>query len=211
MAGGGEALPHGTRGDGDVLRRLRAATAVEHERVEETLALMDPGLTRERLAAVLVLMHGFWLAAEESLDAWASRDPATAADVQWADRRRAELFAADLEALGRPAVAPARPQLPALTGTDEALGRLYVLEGSTLGGTFIDRHLATLPELSGGLRLQAFSPYGSDTGPMWQAFRRVTRDHVDGGGDARAVIDAARTTFTVLADWCHPARTAIGS
>ena len=88
------------------------------------------------------------------------------------------------------------------------MGRLYVLEGSTLGGTFIDRHLATLPGLSDGVRLRAFSPYGADTGPMWQAFRRATRARVAGGGDADRVVGAARTTFTVLAEWCEPARAA---
>jgi heme oxygenase len=203
MAGGDGALPHGS-GD-DVLRRLRSATAEEHERVEETLGLMDPLLTRNRLAAVLELMHGFWLAAEEGLDGWAAREPADAAALQWDRRRRAALFAADLTTLGRPGTAPARPELPPVAGTDEALGRLYVLEGSTLGGTFIDRHLATLPELSGGIRLRAFSPYGDDTGPMWHSFRRVTRAHVDGRGDADAVVGAAHTTFAVLAQWCSSA------
>jgi heme oxygenase len=203
---GGEALPRDTGGDTDVLRALRSATAAEHERVEETLGLTDPRLTRERLAAVLALMHGFWLSAEAGLDGWAAREPAAASSLTWDRRRRAALFAADLQALGAPTDAPARPELPPVTDTDEALGRMYVLEGSTLGGTFIDRHLATLPELSGGVRLRAFSPYGEDTGAMWHAFRRATRAHVAGDGDAGRVVDAARTTFGVLADWCEPAR-----
>jgi heme oxygenase len=208
---GEEALPHVIGGDPDVLRLLRSATAAEHERVEEILGLMDPLLTRDRLAAVLELMHGFWLAAEEGLDGWAARKPADAADLQWGRRRRASLFAADLAALGRPGVAPERPTLPPVADTDEAVGRLYVLEGSTLGGTFIDRHLATLPDLSGGVRLRAFSPYGADTGAMWHAFRRAARAHVEGPGDAGPVVGAARTTFTVLADWCEPARAGTGA
>jgi heme oxygenase (biliverdin-IX-beta and delta-forming) len=209
MADDGEALPQET--GGDVLRRLRSATAAEHERVEETLGLMDPLLTRDRLATVLELMHGFWLAAEAGLDGWAAREPADADALRWDRRRRGSLFAADLATLGSPGAAPERPALPAVADTDEALGRLYVLEGSTLGGTFIDRHLATLPDLSGGVRLQAFSPYGTETGAMWHAFRRATRAHVDGGGDAGAVVEAARTTFTVLADWCRPAGAVVGT
>ncbi|MGY1742751.1 MULTISPECIES: biliverdin-producing heme oxygenase [unclassified Blastococcus] len=199
-------MPRDTGGDADVLTVLRSATAAEHERVEQTLGLMDPGLTRERLADVLTLMHGFWLAAEEGLDAWAGREPADATTLAWDRRRRAGLFAADLATLGSRADAPARPELPEVGGTGEALGRLYVLEGSTLGGTFIDRHLATLPELSGGVRLRAFSPYGEGTGRMWRDFRRAARDHVGAGGDAGRVVCAARTTFTVLADWCEPVR-----
>ena len=192
----------------DVLRRLRSATAAEHEHVESVLDLMDPGLDRPRLVAALTALHGFWCAAEAGLDAWAAGSPADARRVDWARRRRAHLYAADLRSLGgspRPA-----PHLPAVRDTDEALGRMYVLEGSTLGGTFIDRHLAGLADLS-GVRLRAFSPYGEHTGAMWAAYRRTTREHVASGGDADRVVDAARATFATLAGWVaqpavHPAR-----
>ncbi len=189
----------------DVLRELRTATAAEHDRVETSLALMDPHLDRDRLVAVLGRLHAFWRAADAGLDAWAARHPADAAALRWDRRRRAGLYAADLAALGASPALGDRPALPDVAGTDEALGRLYVMEGSTLGGTLIDRHLATLPGLAGGPRLRSFSPYGEDTGAMWAAFRRVTRRHVAGGGDAGRVVGAARGTFAVLADWCTPA------
>lgn len=187
--------------DEDVLRLLRTGTAVEHEDVERTLDLLDPSLTRHRLAQVLDAMHGFWRAAEAGLDDWAARCPADAEGVDWPRRRRASLFASDLRELGAPA-SDAAPLLPAVPGTDEALGRLYVLEGSTLGGVFIDRHLAALPELA-GVTVRSFSPYGSETGAMWAAFRRSTRARVATGGDAAAMVVSARTTFAGLAGWCR--------
>jgi heme oxygenase len=197
MAAGGEALPrHGA----DVLRTLRAATAREHARVEAALDLMDPALDRRRLTDVLTRMHGFWRAAEDGLDTWAAGDPDDAAALDWPRRRRAALFAADLASLGA-GPAAGTPALPPVDGTDEALGRMYVLEGSTLGGTFIDRHLATLPGLTTAGRLRAFSPYGEDTGAMWHAFRRVTRERTSDNG---RVVAAASTTFRVLAAWCAP-------
>lgn len=197
MAAGGEALPrHGA----DVLRTLRAATAREHARVEAALGLMDPALDRRRLTDVLTRMHGFWRAAEDGLDTWAAGDPDDAAALDWSRRRRAALFAADLASLGA-GPAAGTPALPPVDGTDEALGRMYVLEGSTLGGTFIDRHLATLPGLATAGRLRAFSPYGEDTGAMWHAFRRVTRERTSDHG---RVVAAASTTFRVLAAWCAP-------
>ncbi|WP_347059817.1 biliverdin-producing heme oxygenase [Blastococcus sp. HT6-30] len=190
-------------GADDVLRRLRTGTAEEHQALEDTLDLLDPELDRDRLAQVLGLMHGFWAAAEAGLDGWAARRPADAGTVDWTRRRRAGLFAADLAALGAP-VPAAAPALPPVAGTDEALGRLYVLEGSTLGGTFIDRHLAGLPRLS-GVRIRAFSPYGPETGAMWAAYRRATREHVATGGDVERIVSAARETFGALAAWCRPA------
>ncbi|MGY1725208.1 biliverdin-producing heme oxygenase [Blastococcus sp. SYSU DS0533] len=203
MAAGDMAAQAHPRSDDDVLHALRTGTAGEHQLVEDTLDLLDPALDRQRLAHVLGLLHGFWTAAERGLDEWATRHPADAATVDWDRRRRAGLFAVDLATLGA-TVPGAAPELPAVTGTDEALGRLYVLEGSTLGGTFIDRHLATLPRLA-GVHLRAFSPYGADTGAMWAAYRRVARAHVAAGGDAGRVVSAAREVFGALAEWCRPA------
>ena len=184
---------------GDVLRRLRTATAADHEQVERTLDLMDPGLDRPRLIRSLTVLHGFWRSAESGLSDWAAREPVDAASVDWSRRRRADLYADDLRALGAPPAA-AGPALPRLAGTDEALGRLYVLEGATLGGTFIDRHLAALPALA-GVRLRAFSPYGGQTGAMWRSYRRAARARVEAGGDADRMVAAARATFAALAAW----------
>jgi len=186
----------------DVLRLLRSGTAAEHDSVERSLDLLDPELDPGRLIAILTRMHGFWRSAEHGLDAWARSFPADADSVTWPARRRAGLFAADLGTLGAP---PAEdgPLLEPVTGTDEALGWMYVLEGSTLGGTFIDRHLHGLPGLA-GVRLRAFSPYGAQTGAMWHAFRRATRDHVARGGDPDVMVAAATATFRSLATWCSP-------
>ncbi|HLM06691.1 MAG TPA: biliverdin-producing heme oxygenase [Blastococcus sp.] len=186
----------------DVLHLLRTGTAAEHEDVERSLALLDPALGRRRLTDVLTRMHGFWLAAEAGLDDWAGRFPSDAEAVRWPARRRARLFADDLRALGAAGTGRA-PDLDPLSGTDQALGRLYVLEGSTLGGTVIDRHLAGLPALA-GVRLRAFSPYDTRTGAMWHQFRRVTRDRVTDGGDPAVIVTAARGTFRALAAWCRP-------
>lgn len=179
---------------------LRSGTAAEHANLERSLDLLDPELDRTRLTEVLARMHGFWRSAEAGLDAWATRFPVDARNVAWARRRRAALFASDLASLGAPGAAVG-PELLHPAGTDEAMGRLYVLEGSTLGGAFIDRHLATVPQLS-GLRLRAFSPYGAETGAMWHGFRRAARERVAAGGDAATMVAAARQTFTALTAWC---------
>jgi heme oxygenase len=207
MDGRGRPLTPAARGEDDVLRLLRTGTAAEHAELERSLDLLDPALDRTRLTGVLARMHGFWQSAEAGLDSWAARFPADAADVGWERRRRAGLFADDLATLGARG-ADGGPDLAVPAGTDQALGRLYVLEGSTLGGAFIDRHLATVPELA-GLRLRAFSPYGAGTGAMWHGFRRAVRVRVAAGGDAAAMVSAARQTFGALAAWCRPV--AVGS
>ncbi len=202
MTAAGEAPPRSA----GVLPSLRAATAVEHTRVETALDLLAPDLTRDRLRDALGRLHGFWLAAESGLDAWAARTPADADALDWPRRRRSALFATDVAGLGGPA-APPRPRLPEVAGTDDALGRMYVLEGSTLGGRFIDRHLTGLSALD-GVRVRAFSPYGEDTGRMWRSFRTAAERHVDAGGDPERIVGAAVGTFAALAGWCErPDRT----
>ncbi|WP_235494524.1 biliverdin-producing heme oxygenase [Geodermatophilus sp. Leaf369] len=185
----------------DVMLALRTGTATEHQQLEDSLDLLDPALDAARLGHVLDRMHGFWVTAEAGLDDWAAADPDTATALDWPARRRAHLFAADLAALGRAPEGDA-PALDPVVDTATALGRLYVLEGSTLGGQFIDAHLATLPTLAGAARLHAFSPYGERTGAMWAAFRRVVRDRLVPGPDADTAVSAARRTFHGLAAWC---------
>jgi hypothetical protein len=77
MAAGDSAAPEDDRSGGDVLRMLRTGTTAEHEAVERTLDLLDPGLGRGRLAAVLGRLHGFWLSAEHGLDVFHQPDGAT--------------------------------------------------------------------------------------------------------------------------------------
>ena len=191
------------RGRGDVLHLLRSGTAAEHASVERILDLLDPDLDRPRLTGVLMRMHGFWRAAEAGLDEWADRFPSDAEAITWTARRRTGLFADDLGTLGALPTGDG-PDLAPVADTDAALGRLYVLEGSTLGGTFIDRHLTGLAALA-DVHLRAFSPYGAKTGAMWHAFRRAARDRIARGGDADAMLSAATDTFRSLADWCRPA------
>lgn len=154
--------------DDDVLRRLPTGTVVKHE-VERVLDLLDPALGRQRLAHAPDLMHVPWRDAEEGLERWAARRPADAEQLQWLRRRRrTALFARDLAELGA-AASDRALESPVVSGTDETLGRVNVLEGSTRGGVFIDRHLAGLPELV-GVTIRAFPPMAARPGPCgWRS------------------------------------------
>ena len=193
-----------------MLRALRTSTADEHRRVATTLDLLDPGLTRARLTGVLTRLHGFWAAAEAGLDVWAAREPGAAHTLGWHRRRRTALFAGDLAALGADPAASPTPPLQPVASTDEALGRLYVLEGSTLGGTFIDRHLTTLPSL-------ARRP-GAGLLPLRRGHRRHVAHLPPGHPRPRSrrrrpgrVWRPRRCTFGALLAWCAPERSADGS
>lgn len=114
---------------------LRTGTGAHHERVDAAFGrydLSDLAQYRDFLSAQA---RGF-LPAEAGLD----RSSVAALLPDWPERRRSHLLAADLAALG---VAPPGAGAMAFDTPEEALGAVYVLEGSRLGGAMLAR---TVPE-----------------------------------------------------------------
>ncbi|HEV7204642.1 MAG TPA: biliverdin-producing heme oxygenase [Jatrophihabitans sp.] len=183
--------------------QLRQRTRASHEQVEADLDLLDPALTPARLGAVLVRFHSLWDAAERALDAWAADAPALAGELDWPRRRRAEVLRGDVAALGAPLDRAAAPSPVAVPATDaDALGWLYVAEGSTLGGAVISRRIVPL-----GLAVRSFTPYAEGPGPMWRRYHEVLEAWVDGDEiRAHAVASAAARSFDALAEWVAPLR-----
>ncbi len=60
-------------------------------------------------------------------------------------------------------------ELPEINSTYQAMGALYVLEGSTLGGPIIARMVRQQTGIEKGLTY--FESYGEDRKPMWTKFR----------------------------------------
>lgn len=113
------------------------------------------------------------------------------AEIGYEPDRRAPLIRAGLEALGepRPDDIAVRP-LPTL---GEAIGWVYVAEGSMLGGRVMQRGM-----IRDGISLNGLDfldPHGDETGSRWRAFmsamdsawasgRATQADIVKGGRDA---------------------------
>lgn len=177
-----------------LILELRQATAAAHERLEHALDLLSEPLSRARFAHVLSRFHGFHRVWEPAM-ADTLADPA-----MFAPRRRLSHLEADLERLGvDPSALPVCDDAARLAQGAGAIGSLYVMEGSTLGGQVIARALAKAdwaPE--GGLSY--FQPYGARTGVMWRAFG----DYADARTppqDRGAVVSRAVETFDVLRLW----------
>ena len=120
-------------------------------------------------------------------------------------RIKLPLLSADLRALGVGSGAleqlPVCRDLPACDGLAAALGCLYVLEGSSLGGQVISRHFNHSLNLDVHNGIAFFTGYGAATGPMWQAFgvRLMTA-----GADEAALVHSACETFLSLERWLCP-------
>ena len=182
-------------------RLLRETTAASHARLEQSLDLLGSSAQAARFRALLERFHGFHRVWEPALADALGRDDFLVA------RQRTSLLHADLLALGMRATdieaLPACVEAAGLCGSaPAALGSLYVLEGSTLGGRHIARHLAGAPWLPpGGLRY--FDPHGARTGQRWQ--ETLARLEEAPAAWQHDMADAAVATFDLLHRWLPPA------
>ena len=87
----------------------------------------------------------------------------------------------------------------------EALGCLYVLEGSTLGGKIITAHLKRVLPLDESRGCSFFNSYGDDVGPMWSSFLGILSRHCERHDDADVVVHSACQTFASLDRWLSDA------
>lgn len=169
------------------LLALREATAPAHEMLEVE-ARIEPRLSDfTTRAATVAAFHRFHAGLEPvSHPLVAGLNQELGAGFE--PRSRADGIAQDLAALGMRVPATARPSAPTTAG--EALGWIYVAEGSMLGGRIIRRRLtAEGHDLDG---LSFLDPYGEETGARWRAFiglldqacasGRATIDQVVKGG-----------------------------
>ncbi len=184
------------RQSGAVLARLRRATRPAHDRLEGALGLLDERLDRDAYKQVLERFYGFWRGWEPQVAALLQDRPLLE------PRRRLHLLKADLAVLGSSACAmDALPacSLPLLYDAAGALGSLYVMEGSTLGGRVIQRNVERRLGLDGRSGCSYFAGYGTSTGVMWRLFlARLDEAPVT---DAERIATGAAVTFERLAHW----------
>ncbi|MCR5876329.1 biliverdin-producing heme oxygenase [Phenylobacterium sp. J426] len=178
--------------------RLRRETADAHHRLETRLDLLCRPVDRQRFVHVLHRFLGFHTVWECAVRRHAGLRAFTDARTRLPHLRR------DLVALG---CDPAElDQLPLCLAAGElaaceasALGSIYVMEGSTLGGQLIGRALTEVDWLPDG-GLAYFNPYGRETGAMWRAFHAFADARLPAQAHGAAVA-GARRTFEVLEAW----------
>ena len=77
-----------------------------------------------------------------------------------------------------------------------------MLEGATLGGQLVRRHLAHTLGLGPATGAAYYHAYGDGVGPMWRAFLAGLTVAVEREGCApEEMLAGARDTFDALADW----------
>lgn len=189
--------------DAWVLNELRDKTRTEHARIESVLRLTHPSLSLARYVGILTGFHEF-------LRRWEPRLTAALPGHlrSWSAKRRRSVFVADdLQRLGLApdlhfsAAAERAVQSLPLADTASALGSMYVIEGSALGGQVLTPMLKERLGLTPANGARYFHGHGPATGAMWRDFREtLTRELGDDQTAARLASLSAQRTFAALCD-----------
>jgi heme oxygenase len=188
------------------IRRLRQETEVDHRAVEGAVPLMQEGLLTEQYVQCLQRIYGV-------VATW--EDRAAQVAPQWLQpaltaRQRRPLLELDLAWFGVTKYDERRPELPEMNDLASLFGTMYVMEGSTLGGQFIARHVETALHLSEGRGNSYFRGHGNQTGLMWQEFCEMLKLRIP-DEQTEAVVLSAKAMFSTFGIWMQEKSAVDGS
>ncbi len=181
------------------IESVRKKTRPLHDRLEEVLGLERIVESRESYVEILRNFHGVWNPLEDLLG---SSSLLFESELKLSSRMRAGRILNDLTALetGPGPIAEASLPWSKLSRT-QGTGILYVLEGSTLGGTLISKRLKddlNIDPTNGG---SFFSGHGSRNRELWREFLDWAEQEISDENEIAAAADTAAKTFELIVDW----------
>ncbi len=188
-----------------ILKRLKTATNSRHAALERQLPLLDPSFSRPAYRQFTRRFYGYYAPLESQLIALPWWD---SIGFDYLRRQKTPHLVQDLTAMGDTtetlAQLPRCKNLPATDNLARLLGCLYVIEGATLGGQIITKHLQTRLGVTPSCGGAFFNGYGTTTGPNWLAFGKMLMMHAQGTGNGDDIIESANQTFATLDQWLFP-------
>lgn len=181
-----------------ILERLKIETAADHAAIEEATGVLSPRLSLAGYRAYLASTFGYYDVVEPRLreaGVW------PALKLPAGERQKLPLLRRDLRALGATELAslPRCEAPPEWRTLARAIGGAYVLEGSTLGGRVISRHVQQ--RFGSAVPRSFLECHGARTGELWQAFREALCRFASSRELEAGIIDGARTTFQSFTRW----------
>lgn len=182
------------------LQRLRNTTAQSHEALESlplSKRIIDPAVTKSEYTAYLSLMYSVIRDTETVIFPLLEN---TVPDLQ--SRRKAVTLEADLAFLGAALPHAHSPLKNAAQSGDVAfaLGVMYVVEGSSLGGRVIYKNIESSLGYNESGGAAYFAGYGGSTGSKWKSFIEVLTRYADEHGCEDEIIAGANFAFDAIKD-----------
>ena len=151
--------------------------------------LLRDDLTEDQYASTMRGLHAIYAPIEAELTRIERLDEVL---PDLPARMKTGALESDLESLPVSANKINGPLIDPITNVPAAMGTLYVLEGSTMGGRLIAAKLKTRDFVKPG-SLHFFEHYGAESHRYWQSFVRALDQIAE--PDHAAVIRAAQRTF----------------
>lgn len=186
------------------LNHLRSSTGALHKKLEENVLsrrLMSNDVSLEDYRIYLERLYGFVFSFEKLfIDELASIIP----DSE--QRRKSQKLKSDLCSIEPTGftninIYPEEKMKALLPSIHHALGGFYVLEGSTLGGAVIRKHLVSRLGKSITGRDEYFSVYGEELSSKWKEFLGHLVGYAERTGREEDMIKGASATFKALDEW----------
>jgi len=176
-------------------QRLKAATRDSHGALDKRIMAGDIFADRSRFARFLRVKYRF----HRDIDALYAHAALDALLPDLAERRRLPQLVRDLRDLEQTLPAPVPMRLDPDLPLAEALGWLYVAEGSNLGGTVLYK-LAGQLGLDAGFGARHLAAHPDGAARHWRAFTAALDGVVLTVEQEQQVIDAADAAFRSVHD-----------
>jgi heme oxygenase len=173
---------------------LKEGTKDAHIELEKIVVQQLKAIqTSEDYARLLKYFYAFFCEVEKAIAPFMTSEVVP----DYSERRNASHLKADIEALGGDVRKDIpRATAPSISTKYQALGALYVMEGSVLGGRTIVKMLEKNNIHTG---ISFFSGYGENTPVLWGRFIELLNQQITGDEHKRQAIQAAKDTFTLFA------------
>lgn len=182
-----------------LIEKIRQQTRPNHEALEHAMSpfIMQVGHVSE-YARLLRFFYGYFKPVQDAIDKAVDRQKLPDYD----ERRKPEWILKDLQDLGERDHAPIPLYLeaPPVKNAAEAIGALYVLEGSSLGGKVICNTIAGNLGISDKKGLSFFYGYGPAAAGKWKDFMAVINSYT-GAEDEEHVVSKANEVFAGFHEW----------
>lgn len=182
------------------METLKAKTSHWHNELEkhaQSRNIMDLSMSRDGFERLLVFQYALHQCIEPQI--------VPVLDEHWpalnygAERQKLSALTSDLVKL-KTDIHPPSVEAGFIQSPFHALGCAYVLEGSTLGGQVILRHLKQIPEIAVDEPFNYYALYGSEVGPRWKVFQELVNNAVDTEEKLTEITEAAVKTFTLACE-----------
>lgn len=174
-----------------VMMTLKESTMDLHKEIEQYMPVFRSDFDVPKYQALLEKMYSFYSPFEKNLQS--SLESQGVSDF-YRDRFKTPRLEADLHSFNVRPPTQVAADLPEVKSLPALAGALYVIEGSSLGGQIISKHLHESLKLEPE-QIQFFGGYGPQTGKRWQEFQKWVGTLAFSEEETKVAVASARDTF----------------